>query len=609
MSYPAWTSRPVADLALVHPDPDADTAGMIIYGAPMHDRPAAVARRLARDGLEHFLCHEARHSVGNYALVWHEGRRSTIVTAPGYCGGYIRTGQDRIAVATHMTRALSLTPDPVEIDPGRFCYYLAHAPYSSFSTLPFGTPFRDLDRLPPGSVLVLEGGQIQRFEGYLNHPDRLPPPESFATALDEVATAIARDTARRPQRDITVMFSGGVDCLAIYLAMRKVFDPERIRLVTMEHNRSNGPERSLPVARALGKPVEIIPGTATDAPQVQQAMLDWLAVDMAGAFHPHRALVGRRNTLILHGQNMDALVNGHMTVLQEFQGTGYFSRSAGKILTNDGRTMRRDRAFTKNLAFTDAYLTDLEFQHQSAPHMATTFEGSIPDPQPGLDGVLRGLISYQMPNILSDIELPVPQTALLDAEIVSFRRWLGTGSSTPRMQADIMRFLSYSAVVAKRFQGYPIGPGSELSLPANSGPLLSYYIGRSRGLADANNPKREVFAYAHDATGKRYKAMTRSIPQDGLDWTPAPGRTIGRTKAFAAAVAALTPEAVSSLIAGSDASTVQPWLDLLLAGLHGSSEPRLADGKLGGLDKPRLVRLANLLWIRQTAENLRSTKP
>jgi len=320
-------------------------------------------------------------------------------------------------------------------------------------------------------------------------------------------------------------------------------------------------------------------------------------VDTAGAFHPHRSLAGRRNTLILHGQNMDALVNGHMTVLQEFHEAGYFSAAAAGILKTDNRLMRRDRAFAKNLMFTDAYLTDPEFQRQSTAYMATTFEGALPDPNPGPDGVLRGLMSYQMPNILSDLDLPIPQVAILDAEIASFRDWLGRGERGPQMQFDLMRFLSYSAVVAKRFQGYPIGPNSELYLPANSGPLLSYFSGRPRRLADANRPKREVFAYARQATGQRYMTMTRTVAPDRLDWTPTPGQPIGQTEVFAAARQALSGRDIAALRDGIDDAGTLAHLDRLLDEFRGGS----GDGQ----NRPRIVRLANLAWILQTVRTLR----
>lgn len=594
---------PIDALALVQSLRGTAGQGIDVYGSPMHLSAAELANNLVAEGLEQFLAHEARHGVGNYAVVLREGGRITIMTSPGYAGGYIRLGARHLAVATAMSDALGLTPDPVEADPFGMAFYLSHAPASNFNMLPFTTMFRNLRRLPPGSVVVLEKARLVRFQTYLNLTARAAPPENFRAALEEVADAIAA-TALRDDRQVALMFSGGAGSLALWLVLRERLTPERLRLICVDQPGTNGPARAVPVARALGAALEILdPVGGTDCAAAEAALLAQLTRDTTAFLSPHVALLGQQNLLILNGQNFDVLTNGNMEVLQEFHEAGYLSDAAERITTTETRVLRRDRAFIANLAFTDAYLADEAFQKLSAPFFAAQMREAGADPSPGLAGALRGMISRRLPNLLSPARYPLKQVQQLNAELSMFDDYTAGGVTTPRMCFDLMALLCHGQLAAKRQASLPSGPGSEILMPAMSAPIASYFIGRPRGLAEANQPKREIYALARALGGQAYRSLIKADPDNPVP--PAPPRPpMEESRAFAvAAETLLASDEVNPLLEGLREPAVRAHvfdaLDKLRIGLAAHRAGK-ADA-LTEFQKNLLIRVGNLLSVLATA--------
>ena len=594
---------PVDALALVQTVRGQAGQGIDVHGAPMHLSAAELAERLVAEGLEDFLAREARHGIGNYVTVLREGPRITVITSPGYAGGYIRLGARHLAVATAMADALGLTPDPVEADPFGMAFYLSHAPASNFNMLPFTTMFRNLRRLPPGSVVVLEKARLARFQSYLNLDYRVDPPDSFRAALEEVADAIAA-AARRDDRQVVLMFSGGAGSLALWLVLRERLEPERLRLVCVDQAGTNGPARAVPVARALGGALEILDPAGGEGHAAAEAeLMAQLTRDTTAFLSPHVALMGQENLLILNGQNFDVLTNGNMEVLPEFHEAGYLSEAAARITTTEHRVTRRDRAFIGNLAFTDAYLADEGFQKLSAPFFAAQLREANPDPTPGFAGALRGMISRRLPNMLSPARYPLKQVQQLNAELSLFDDYVAGGETSRRMCFDLITWLAHGQLAAKRQAALPPGPGSELLMPAMSGPMVSYFIGRPRGLAEANQPKREIYALARVLGGKAYRSLIKADPDNPVP--PAPPRPpLEDSRAFeVAAEMLLATEEPNPLLEGLREPAVRAHvfeaLDKLREGLG-----VLRVSKTGGLtdfQKNLLIRVGNLLSVLASA--------
>lgn len=480
-----------------------------VFGAPMHTtRNKALIRYTQRD-LTDFLAYEGRHSLGNYVLLETGPNFCRIVTSPGYCGGYYFAKDGQFAAATLLSDVLEPIPGPVEMDSFGVCFFLSHAPQSNFNQMPFTTMFKGVFRLPPGAVLEFRDGELVANYSYLTLPTRAKPPKSFETAMREVSKKLGDYYERIGATSVGLMFSGGVDSLILYLALRRSFDAEKIRCFTVEHSKSNGPDRALPIAEKLGIELEIIPETAWSNEEVLSATLGMMRKDLLGTRSPHLALLGQGliDIDLLHGQNMDALANIHMEILQSNLELGILSKSKVKANLSQEGENRQYASFIGNLQFTDTYLEDEAFQRMTVDFYAKRNAPAVPDPHPGKDGLIRGMISHQYPNLLSRADYPPDHMEYLNREVELLRDHIGRDQS-PRMALDMARYLTYCHLSGKRIASFPVGhEDTRVVLGSMCGPLLSYYLGKSRTMRDASMPKREIYGLTGKWAGQSYRKL------------------------------------------------------------------------------------------------------
>ncbi|WP_297771205.1 asparagine synthase-related protein [uncultured Roseovarius sp.] len=480
-----------------------------IFGAPMHSTRNLTLRQYTSHSLDEHLAKEGRFSLGNYILLDNGPGFCRIISSPGYCGGYFYAKDGVFVAGTTLVDVLRQIPTRIKMDPFGISFFLSHAPNSNFQQLPFSTMFEDVYRLPPGAVIEFDGGSITANYNYMSMASRLTPPRSFESAMHEVSARLGEHYRRLGVDKVGLMFSGGVDSLIIYLGLREYFPAEKIRCFTVEHSQSNGPSRALPIAERLGFELEVVPETVWNETDVVSNTIEMMKKDLTGTRSPHMALLANNlNDIdLLHGQNMDALVNIHMEILQSNLDLGFLSRSkAHSVITLEG-VNRQLGGFVGNLQLTDAYLEDEGFQRISADFYALKHSPAKPDPEPGRDGMIRGMISHQFPNILSRSDFPSDQMAGLNRELALFREHAGHDLS-PRMALDMIRYLTYCHLSGKRLSSLPIGQNSRAVLVSMSGPLLSYYLGKPRTMRDASMPKREIYGLTAKLAGDRYRQLT-----------------------------------------------------------------------------------------------------
>lgn len=595
-------TRPVDDFLTVQTPADMPRERSCrIFGPPMHSTRSVTLRRYTSDPLDSFLAREARHSIGNYLLVDTGPGFCRIVTAPGFCGGYFLARDGVFAAGTLLAPVLSHMPGGVEMDPFGLCFFLSRAPQSNFNQLPFSTMFRDLYRLPPGAVLEFRNGEVTANYSYMTRSPRLEPPRSFESAIKEISDRLGDHYQRTGADEVGVMFSGGVDSLIVYLALRRTFPADKIRCFTVEHSKSNGPERAWPIARHLGFDLEVIPESTWAETEVKQATVDMMRRDLVGTRSPHMALLGKelQGLDLLHGQNMDALVNIHMEVLQANLELAYLSRSKVRTVKSLEGNNRQYTAFIGNLQFTDQYLEDVGFQRLSLDFYAQQHAPAEPDPEPGPEGNLRGMISHQFPNLLSPGDYPQDQMSHLDREVALFRDHAGETLS-PRMALDMIRYLAYCHLAGKRLATLPVGEGDTRPvLMAMSGPLLSYYLGKSRTMRDASMPKREVYGLTAKLAGQSYRKLTA-----GRGPNVKRERNLSSMGDIIQENQPMLKTARSRVLAAiGDAETMSYVRPIYEAINRGDDQPRPTNFQLG-----QGVKLLNLELVLETADRLRAER-
>lgn len=498
--------KPGEDIKIASPD----SKKWQIFGYPLHLSAEDLKSRFDDNSLEEFLRLEARHSVGNYVICSLSRGVLRVIASPGYSGGYLYCEDGALSVGSMLSPVLGCMPAEPKLDAFGSCLFLSHAPKSNFNQLPLRTMFSDVSRLPPGSYLEVRASGKAQFRNYLCDPDRHEAPLTFYRAMNETMASVAGFYERNPGMKAALMFSGGVDSLAIYLGLREVLGAERITLYTMEHSPSNGPERAFPAAEGLNAKLEFVSNDVFRDGSIFEKIRENMDMDLPAYGAPHVALMNQdlSDTILFHGQNFDALANIHMEVLQETHEVGYLTAAGKRIAYTEMREARQKSAFLKNLQLTDAYLEDDRFQALSVDYYLDQRPGLMADPEPGRKGVLRGLLSSQYPNLLSRSKYPMDQVASLNKEISLFDNYIGEAASGDiRMSVDMMRYLTYTQLANKRIAGFDVRPNTRPMFLAMSGPLTSYYLGRPRNLAEASQPKREIYAYARQLAGIPYRKL------------------------------------------------------------------------------------------------------
>ncbi|TNF23433.1 MAG: hypothetical protein EP318_00210 [Rhodobacteraceae bacterium] len=498
--------KPGGDIKIASPD----SKKWQIFGCPLHLSAEDLKSRFDSNSIDDFLRLEARHAVGNYVICALSRGVLRVIASPGYSGGYLYCEDGALSVGSMLSPVLGCMPTAPRMDAFGACLFLSHAPKSNFNQLPLRSMFSDVSRLPPGSYLEVRASGKAQFRNYLCDPDRLEPPLTFYRAMNETMVSVAGFYERNPGMKAALMFSGGVDSLAIYLGLREVLGAENIALYTMEHSASNGPERAFPAAEALKANLEFVSNDVFADGTIFEKIRENMTMDLPAYGAPHVALMNRdmSDTILFHGQNFDALANIHMEVLQETHEVGYLTAAGKRIAYTETRDARQKSAFLKNLQLTDSYLEDDRFQALSLDFYLEQRPGLIADPEPGRRGVLRGFLSSQYPNLLSRSKYPMDQVSSLNREIAIFDEYIGQAASGDiRMSVDMMRYLTYTQLANKRIAGFEIGPNTRPMFLAMSGPLTSYYLGRPRNLAEASQPKREIYAYARQLAGIPYRKL------------------------------------------------------------------------------------------------------
>lgn len=473
-----------------------------IYGAPIHEEAAALLAAAKAD-IDDFLLSEIRKSVGSYVLTIPVADGVKVVTSPGYCGGYFySTGSRFVASTTY--EAIASVRD-IKLDEMALCHFLNHAPKSSFNQYPLSSLFRDVLRLPPAAVLEVRHGKVLSFKSYIPAYAERARPKSFAQAIDETMASYA-SFFKRHSITPTLMFSGGVDSLALYLSLREITGAADIHCVVMHHNKANGPERATPIARHLNMDLEVFNVTAMNDELSIAAITEMAGRDIIATASPHLAFLSKpRGGMILHGQNMDALANVNMTVLQANKEVGLLSADKVRAELSAAQTTKQYETFLDNLPFTTAYTTDVAYQRLSQHFYQSLHKGTIRDPDPGGAGLVRGMISSAHPNLWLKASYPLKQLDILNRE--SGRALSFIGNRSPHETIDLLRFYGYAHLANKRVSTLSLPGGEVISLSAMSGPIISYFLGRPRSLIDATRPKREVYAYAKLRAGKAYSEM------------------------------------------------------------------------------------------------------
>jgi hypothetical protein len=497
-----------------------------IFGTPFNQSVADLKAMYLETTLDKFLAHELRHSVGSYVILDRSAERCRIITSVGYSGGYFRELSETTVVGTLLRDVIQADMSSLRIDAPTFFYMFSYVPNSSFNSLPITTPFKDVSSLGAASVLDIGTDSKTSHRTYLVI-DNLDRPTSLKQAVLEVAGAVANHCKKNAVSP-ALMFSGGADSLLIFLAMREIGDcgPGSLVPVTIQTSKheslTNGHYRAIPVARSLDIDLRLVTGDWESWSSVKEQILHEMQFEFINSRRPDLALSGQEglSEIVLHGQNFDSISGNNMITLDAAQERPLFSREQLALGSKDQALAKQYDAFTKNFQFSRDYLENPWLQKEMSSLLGAIVPMSELDPDVGdRAGIIRGLIATQRPNLLHAPRAPFSyfdQIAFFNREAGRLTDYLGQAADMCGL-ADLVRFYGYGQIAAKRGTSLPLQNGSQVYFFANSGPMVSYFLGRQRSIADVRSPKMEIYELIRDLSGSSYSALRDRFREGSAD--------------------------------------------------------------------------------------------
>ncbi|MGE5273401.1 MAG: asparagine synthase (glutamine-hydrolyzing) [Verrucomicrobiota bacterium] len=269
----------------------------------------------------------ARDRVGKKPLLWRQLPDGTL------------------AFASELKALLRLPDARREVDPEALDAYLA------LQYVPSGTALRGVEKLPPGHVLVAEGGSV-RIERYWSLSPQEEEPVGEAEWLERVRETVGRAVRRRLVADVPLgaLLSGGIDSSIVVAEMARAGG--RVRTFTVGFGDERYDERShaRAVAERYGtehEEVVVEPDVTELLPRLAQAFDEPLGDEAALPEFVVSELARQRVTVALAGDGGDEAFAGY----ERYAAVGLAERiavpgvgSAARLLRWAGRREPRSRA-------------------------------------------------------------------------------------------------------------------------------------------------------------------------------------------------------------------------------------------------------------------------
>lgn len=489
----------------------------VLVGEPMHEPAADVLARYESDPLESFLAEEARRSAGNYVVVDPGGDRVRYVTSPGHSVSYLSEVDGRVRLATTYRRLFEALGESASIN----TEVLEHLLRTNIVTVPPYTGlFDSVRKIPPAYVIEFDGG-VTRASGYLGRAADRPVPSSLGDALDECTRTVAR-FAERADRNVVVMFSGGVDSTSLLLGVRKHLDDVgRLTAVSCDWGPlSNGPERARAVADAVGVEMEVISADHEGWPPLDDEVLDNLRRELSTHLikpqTPHHSLMSGYadpGDVVLSGQNMGLMIRaGHAGARQAIPSGFPRETVARHVISSLPFPSRKGiELFLMDFRFTDHYIRSGALKqayrglYRLLPDREVTYDAS-------LFGYLYGALRSGSPNVPSNTYSDSDRTADCPEDVHRFLNEVRDDYT--QRTVDMFYYYWYSANAVDQQCSLPTPSGACLSLPAMWGPIGAWMLQHRRGVVDSLVPKRELYEYVRRETGRHYHQLTGMSPDD-----------------------------------------------------------------------------------------------
>ena len=293
------------------------------------------------------------HLEGMFGFTLWDARQKRLVIGRDRLGIkpiYFRRDADRLAYASEAKAILTLPGVTAEIDPAALEEYLGLG-----YTPPDRSIFRGIGKLPPASLMVVEGGEIA-IRRYWEPPADADPARNANQWAEEVRAEIERAVRAEMVSDVPLgaFLSGGIDSSAVVAMMAKHSSrPIKTYSIGFDTGTAGAYYNELPYAREVSelfgtehKEILVRPKVAELLPKLLWHMDEPMADSAFVTTFLVSEFAKQDVTVILSGVGGDELFGGYRRYLGEFYSQRYHKLPAWlrrQVVAPIARHMPSDR--------------------------------------------------------------------------------------------------------------------------------------------------------------------------------------------------------------------------------------------------------------------------
>jgi len=463
-------------------------------------------------------------ACGSYALIHEKDQLTEIVTAPGFEGLYVDTctGFYDIELGNIINQRNDL-----ELNKHGLASVLGYSANYSYMT-PVNTLIDGVRQIKGGQHIKLNKKSIVCQYSYLN---RLSCNSSFGYRFEEAINSLKGDA-------VTLLFSGGPDSTALYLALREKYDEEDINVVVVDRYPSwNRYDIPCQVSKDLGFELDLIkhPFYETDNENFIDSISKIMGKRLIKPSSPYHALKSKQmEDNIIAGHNIDAMLCIGMpkapkqkiqTKAHSVEDHSYFVAYMGYLLeyinSNILPGFHYSKFFANNKYGREVYLNTVPplFKYLNLNKITNgkISRSPIIDTAGVADksdsSVLASLLTGTIPPTLSPAEgLSVND---VKQELQELRNWWSDWTVTVAEELPLIRYYQY-AHNANKTKSAPNIHGKSLKMPSMWGPLVPNFLAPMT-FKDVMRPKYNIFDYIENKSGKSYDSIISDTRESNVD--------------------------------------------------------------------------------------------
>ncbi|MDG5776188.1 hypothetical protein QA599_07025 [Haloarculaceae archaeon H-GB1-1] len=515
-----------------------------VRGTPYHKTPEELISKYQQSRSD-YLKFESRHGCGNYVLIDPGSDQLRMITSSAFSGGYIVDCKNKIHVTSTLAKALATKQlDFISIDPNKLIHYLSR---DIKLRMPLTTVFRDVYRLPPGTILT-GNGESWRIRSYLTESDS--PPKEFESVCTEIC-----DVLQEMDSEPVLGFSGGADSTFLASMFQANDIPFRAVILDFGPGQTSAVESGSAVAEELGIPYQIIdhprPLSDKSVDHIEECLSQDIIKPYAPALSTPNLDLGD-DSFFITGNLPDKTRWGLMRDQHVYESTPLSPK------TQIGKWLR----FLPNFQYSDIYLDNGPIRQiylMLVPRLMAVSNigtenvlGEVFPPEghnikwfadnPSFEfrsddtGSLAGLLSTGRPNVIglnpkfSAVPLDkdtqhrlkeVYEPTHLYGETSLFEQTYGNSHNTTQFKEIAYHIIGQA--ITKQLSTFFTKNRDVVEVPMLWGPATSYFLSTNNDLRKVMYPRGEVRSYIKHNLSAEYRDIAPDVNSMKYSWDPSVG--------------------------------------------------------------------------------------